>query len=200
MRSPRCLRREVVTVGAGSHRRGRSRARPGRELRRHEAEAVALARPLAHRACRPRHRRPRKRRCARAGFSARFDAISREYRFRIVDRAGAAAVPRHVRMARACRARRSQDAGRGRAPLRRARLPVVLRDRVRRGQEHRAPDRGDRDLSPRNRSAKQSLVVRVVGNAFLHSMIRVVVGSLVEVGYRPSAAALAGRCARGPEP
>ncbi|MCE5203548.1 MAG: tRNA pseudouridine(38-40) synthase TruA [Actinomycetia bacterium] len=38
------------------------------------------------------------------------------------------------------------------------------------------------DIAPTRELGEHCLVIRVVGNAFLHSMVRIIVGSLVEVG------------------
>lgn len=45
------------------------------------------------------------------------------------------------------------------------------------------------DIAPENVLGEHCIVVRIVGNAFLHSMVRVIVGSLVDVGTmrRPAA-------------
>jgi len=118
---------------------------------------------------------------ARAGFSARFDAMSREYRYRIVDgtvpplflerfawhctaeldpaemRAGAAALIGEHDFRSFCVA----ESAEGRSTIRR--LDVL-------------------DIAEEEHLGERCLTVRVVGNAFLHSMVRVIVGTLVEVG------------------
>ena len=115
------------------------------------------------------------------GFSARFDAIRREYRYRIV----AGPVPplflRHV----AWWTPRPLDV-----------------DAIREGAAHLVGEHdfksfclteaaeGRRtfrrmdtvEVSEEEHLGETCLVVRVVGNAFLRSMVRVVVGTLVEVG------------------
>jgi len=118
---------------------------------------------------------------AREGFSARFDAISREYRYRIVDgpvpplflgrfawhvaspldveamsRAAAALIGEHD-FRSFCVSESAQD----RSTVRR--LDAV-------------------DLTEETHLGERCLTLRVVGNAFLHSMVRVIVGTLVEVG------------------
>lgn len=61
------------------------------------------------------------------------------------------------------------------------------------------------DIAPEMVMGEHSLVVRVVGNAFLHSMVRTIVGSLVEVGagrrpqeWMAEALAACDRTAAGP--
>lgn len=118
---------------------------------------------------------------ARGGFSARHDAVAREYRYRIVTggtppvflarcawhpgrdldvdamRAGAAALIGEHDFRSFCVA----ESAEGKRTVRRVdTLEFLAADDL--GEPH--------------------LVVRVVGNAFLHSMVRVMVGSLVEVG------------------
>ena len=118
---------------------------------------------------------------ARQGFSARFDAVRREYRYRIV--AGSVAplflsdvswhIPHELDvdgMAKAAGALVGEHDFRsfcvtgsavGKRTVRRVnRVDVFLEEHLGEG----------------------CLCVRVVGNAFLHSMVRVIVGTLVEVG------------------
>lgn len=143
-------------------------------------------------------------RWARAGFSARFDAVAREYRYRIVDGpvpplflASAAWHEPHVldiaSMAEAAAALVGEhdfrsfcvaESAEGKRTFRRVDALEVTRE-VHLGEA--------------------CIVVRVVGNAFLHSMVRVIVGTLVEVGSgrRPaewvgSALAACDRAAAGP--
>lgn len=118
---------------------------------------------------------------ARPGFSARFDATGREYRYRIVT--GPAAplflerfawhVPHQLdleemRVAAAClegehdfRSFCVTESAQGQRTVRRV-------DRIR--------------IDVEEHLGEPCLCVRVEGNAFLHSMVRVIVGSLVEVG------------------
>ena len=117
---------------------------------------------------------------ARAGFSARFDAVSREYRYRIATgtvpplflgdvawwtrgldveamREGAA----HLAGEHDFRSFCVTDSAVGKRTFRRVdEIEVYEEEQL--GERH--------------------IVVRVVGNAFLHSMVRVIVGTLVEVG------------------
>lgn len=141
---------------------------------------------------------------ARAGFSARFDATAREYRYRIVTgtfaplflrefawhvpgeldiaamRGGAQALVGEHDFRSFCTA----ESAEGKRTFRR--LDVV-------------------EIGEEEHLGEACLVVRVVGNAFLHSMVRVIVGTLVEVGARrrdPSwvaeALAACDRAAAGP--
>jgi len=118
---------------------------------------------------------------ARPGFSARFDAVNREYRYRIVPGRVPPLFLRHVAWS----------------------TPRLLDvDAMREGAAHLIGERdfksfclteaavGRRtfrrmdeiDISEEEHLGERCLVVRVVGNAFLRSMVRVVVGTLVEVG------------------
>ena len=118
---------------------------------------------------------------AAPGFSARFDAVAREYRYRIVT----GPVPplflerfawwtRHPLDLRAMR-----DAASGLVGEHDFRSFCVAQS---------AEDRPTRrrvevlDIVPDEHLGEHCVTVRIVGNAFLHSMVRVITGSLVEVG------------------
>ncbi len=120
-------------------------------------------------------------RAARPGFSARFDALSREYRYRLVTGATPplflarfawhvpAAIDASV-MAEAARVLVGEHDFRSFA------VPASAEGRV-------TVRRIDAlEVFAEEHLGEQCLCVRVVGNAFLHSMVRVIVGSLVEVG------------------
>lgn len=120
-------------------------------------------------------------RWARPGFSARFDAVSREYRYRIVSgpvpplflgsvawwtprvldveamREGAGHLPGEHDFRSFC----LTEAAEGRRTFRRVNTIGLAEE------EH---------------LGERCLVLRVEGNAFLRSMVRVIVGTLVEVG------------------
>jgi tRNA pseudouridine38-40 synthase len=118
---------------------------------------------------------------ARPGFSARFDAISREYRYRIasglvpplftndvawwlkggLDREAMTRAARHLVGEHDFRSFCVAESAEGKRTVREV-TQVGLYAEEQLGEE--------------------TLVIRVVGNAFLHSMVRVMVGTLVEVG------------------
>ncbi len=119
---------------------------------------------------------------ARAGFSARFDATAREYRYRLVP----GPVPPLFLARTAWWVNRPLDV-----------------EAMREGAAHLLGERDFRsfcvtesaekqrtttrrieaiELSTEQHLGEACLTLRVVGNAFLHSMVRVVTGTLVEVG------------------
>jgi len=175
------LRREVETVGAGRtdagvHALGQV---VSLDATGGEPDATRLLRSLD--ALTGEGLVVRDVRLARAGFSARFDATAREYRYRIVDgvvpplflerfawHSAAELDASAMRLAAACLLGEHDfksfcvaDSAEGKPTVRRL-------DAVEIGEEEHLGER--------------CLVVRVVGNAFLHSMVRVIVGTLVEVG------------------
>lgn len=175
------LRRDVVTTGAGRtdtgvHALGQvvsfdaDGAEPAPARLRRSLDALTgeglVVREVRH---------------ARAGFSARFDAIGREYRYRIVQGVvpplfiGRVAwhVPGELdveAMAEAAMALVGEhdfrsfcvtESGRDKRTVRRLDTVELL------AEEH---------------LGERCVTVRIVGNAFLHSMVRVIIGTLVDVG------------------
>jgi len=118
---------------------------------------------------------------ARAGFSARFDAVSREYRYRLVT----GAVPPLFLAPVAWWVKGALDVD----AMRHAAGSLVGEHDFRSfcvaesAEGKRTVRRVDSiEIFAEDQLGEECLVVRVVGNAFLHSMVRVIVGSLVEVG------------------
>ncbi len=175
------LRRDVVTTGAGRtdagvHALGQV---VSFDADGEEPPPAVLRRSLQ--ALTGRHVVIRDVRMARAGFSARFDALAREYRYRIVDgkvpplflARFAWHVPTALDVTRMCEAASvlvgehdfrsftSAQSAQGKNTVRRIDALEIV------SEEH---------------LGETCVRIRVVGNAFLHSMVRVVVGSLVEIG------------------
>jgi len=125
---------------------------------------------------------------AREGFSPRFDAVSREYRYRLV----AGPVPPVFLAGHSWWVRRPLDE----EAMRAAAAHLVGEHDFRSfclavSAEGRNTVREVRtiELLHEEHLGEGCLCVRVVGNAFLHNMVRILVGTLVEVGAgrRPSA-------------
>jgi tRNA pseudouridine38-40 synthase len=118
---------------------------------------------------------------ARPGFSARFDAVSREYRYRIVS----GPVPPLFLAPVAWWVKAPLDVEAMRAA---AALLVGEHDFrsfcvALSAEGKRTMRRVDSiDFAEEEHLGERCLVVRVLGNAFLHSMVRVIVGTLVEIG------------------
>ncbi len=138
------------------------------------------------------------------GFSARFDAESREYRYRIVD----GPVPPLFLGELAWWVRAPLDLG----AMRQASAALLgehdfasfcVTESARGKRTHRRLD--VLEITAEEVLGERCVTVRVVGNAFLHSMVRVIVGSLVEVGtgrrepgWLAEARAACDRAAAGP--
>lgn len=174
-------RREVVTVGAGRtdtgvHALGQV---VSFECTGEEPEPAVLLRGLN--ALSGGGISVREVRRARPGFSARFDAVSREYRYRITTSAAPPVFLSHV----AWGLGRSLDL----AAMREAAGHLVGEHDFRsfcvassaEGQRTvRSIDTVE--IGHEEHLGEECVVLRVVGNAFLHSMVRTLVGTLVEVG------------------
>jgi len=118
---------------------------------------------------------------AHAGFSARSDAIEREYRYRIVN----GVVPPLFlgRLAWGVRKPLDLEAMRTAAAHLVGELDFRSFCVTASSLGKRTFRRIDAiEIRREEHLGEQCIVVRIVGNAFLHSMVRVVVGSLVEVG------------------
>jgi tRNA pseudouridine38-40 synthase len=141
---------------------------------------------------------------AAAGFSARFDAEAREYRYRLVP----GPVPPLFLEPVAWWPRRTLDL----SAMRDAAAALVGEHDFRSFcVTESATDRSTTrrielvEVTPEEHLGEHCVTVRVVGNAFLHSMVRVVVGSLVEIGagrrepeWLAEALAACDRAAAGP--
>ncbi len=118
---------------------------------------------------------------ARPGFSARFDATAREYRYRIVD--GAAPPLFLERFAWHCSAKLDVEAMR-------SGMECLVGEHdfrsfcVAESAEGKSTTRrlDVLEIAEEEHLGERCLTLRLVGNAFLHSMVRVIVGTLVEVG------------------
>lgn len=116
-----------------------------------------------------------------AGFSARFDAIAREYRYRIV----CGPVPPLFLSRYAWWVQQTLDL----AAMQDAAVQLIgehdfrsfcVSGSAKDGGTVRAIELVD--IVTETVIGEECVIVRVVGNAFLHSMVRVIVGSLVEIG------------------
>lgn len=176
------LRREILIVGAGRtdagvHALGQVVSFDA-DSEHDTADATALVRSLT--ALTPGVV-VRDARLARPGFSARFDASWREYRYRIVPGAVAplftAPVSWWVKPELDLAAmKQSAETLLGEHDFRSFCVTesAVGKRTVRRIDKISITEESD--------LGEPCLMVRVVGNAFLHSMVRTIVGSLVEVG------------------
>lgn len=120
-------------------------------------------------------------RAARPGFSARFDATAREYRYRLVDGAvaplfigGYAWHVAHALDVDAMRAGAAHLVGEHDFRSFCVTESAEGQRTVRRVEAI--------EIAEEMHLGERCLAVRVVGNAFLHSMVRVIIGTLVEVG------------------
>lgn len=175
------LRREVATVGAGRtdtgvHALGQTvsfESAPG------DADAATLLRALG--ALAGPEVVVTGVRSAAPGFSARHDALAREYRYRLVP---GPVAPVFLRGA-AWWCKGTLDLG-----AMRAGAADLLGEHdfrsfcVAESAEGKRTVRGIEllEIEPACEMGEHCVVVRVVGRSFLHSMVRIVVGSLVEVG------------------
>lgn len=120
-------------------------------------------------------------RLARSGFSARFDAVRREYRYRIA--AGGVQPLFLSRFAWPLTGELDLDAMRtGACALvgeHDFRSFCVTESAVGQRTMRRVESI---DIFEEQQLGEDTIVVRVVGNAFLHSMVRTIVGTLAEVG------------------
>ena len=118
-----------------------------------------------------------------AGFSARFSALEREYRYRIVaSEVPALFIAPYVWWLH----NESLDLNRMRQAV-----PYLLGEHDFRSfsQESDVDKNTVRHLKSihifdREHLGEPCLTIQVIGNAFLHSMVRIIVGSLVDIGYR----------------
>jgi tRNA pseudouridine38-40 synthase len=176
-----CLRRDVETVGAGRtdagvHALGQVVSFESLES---DLEAPALQRSVN--ALTPEGIVVRDTRLARPGFSARFDAVSREYRYRLV--AGPVPPLFLARVAwwvgRPLDTDAMQMAGQallGEHDFR----SFCVTESAEGKRTHRRLE--GVEILAEEHLGEECVAVRVVGNAFLHSMVRTIVGTLVEVG------------------
>ncbi len=118
---------------------------------------------------------------AAPGFSARFDAEAREYRYRLVP----GPVPPLFLDRFAWWTRRTLDL----SAMRAAAAALIGEHDFRSfcvtesAEGQNTTRRVERvEIGPEEHLGEHTVTVQVVGNAFLHSMVRVIVGSLVEVG------------------
>lgn len=121
-------------------------------------------------------------RTAAPGFSARFDAEAREYRYRLVP----GPVPPLFLAPVAWWTRSTLDL----TSMREAALELVGEHDFRSfcvaqsaaGERSTVRHIERIDITPEDHLGEHCVTVRIVGNAFLHTMVRVITGSLVEVG------------------
>ncbi len=120
-------------------------------------------------------------RSAGPGFSARFDALRREYRYRIVT--GGAPPAFLGRYSWWVRKDLDADAMRSAAVLLKGehdfRSFCVTESAEDKNTVRRVESIG---IAYETHLGEECLVLRIIGNAFLHSMVRIIVGTLVEVG------------------
>ncbi|HEX9093068.1 MAG TPA: tRNA pseudouridine(38-40) synthase TruA [Coriobacteriia bacterium] len=198
------LRREVATVGAGRtdagvHALGQVVTYPGDPR---DPGPASLLRSL-NALCRPSIVVTDARRAAPA-FDARLSAVAREYRYRLVT----GSVPPLFLARTAWWLKGSLDLG---AMREGAQALVGEHDFrsfcVSESAEGRRTVRDIEllDIAPGTEMGEHCITVRVVGRSFLHSMVRIVVGTLVEVGRGRHPAAWVGealearcRAAAGP--
>ncbi|MDO8964680.1 MAG: tRNA pseudouridine(38-40) synthase TruA [Coriobacteriia bacterium] len=175
------LRRQVLTVGAGRtdagvHARGQvvsfTSAETDPDARTILRAVGALAAP---------HVVVSDVRTARPGFSARFDALAREYRFLIVPGPVAPMALRHA----AWWVKKDLDIDAMRAGAAFLVGSHDFRSFCVTGSAVDKPTvREVRaiEIEPAVELGESCIAVRILGRSFLHSMVRIIVGSLVDVG------------------